>query len=70
MKTFVFNSTIIDYLLQDGSYVPEGKRAELAVLEEVIEVLLQHLKHQAGVTFMLEALVRTHKIVFISVFCT
>ena len=44
-------------LLQDGSDVPEGERAELAVLEEVVQVLLQHLKHQAGVTLVLEAFV-------------
>lgn len=44
-------------LLQDGSDVPEGERAKLAVLEEVIKVLLQHLKHQTGVTLVLETLV-------------
>lgn len=49
--------------------MPEGERAELAVLEEVIKVLLQHLKHQTSVALVLEALVRTHKVVFICVLC-
>lgn len=57
------------HLLQDGSDVPEWEWAELAVLEEVIEVLLQHLKDQTGVTLVLEALVRTHKVVFVRVLC-
>lgn len=56
-------------LLQDGSDVPEWEWAKLAVLKEVIKVLLQHLKHQTGVTLVLEALVRTHKVVFIRVLC-
>jgi len=58
------------HLLQDGSDVPQGKRAELAVLEEVVQVLLQHLEHQAGVTFVLEAFVGTHKVVLVGVLCT
>lgn len=56
-------------LLQDGSDVPEWEGAKLAVLEEVIKVLLQHLENQTGVTLVLEALVRTHKVVFIRVLC-
>lgn len=64
----VANVGIAD-LLQDGSDVPEGERAKLAVLKEVIKVLLQHLKHQTGVALVLEAFVRTHKVVFICVLC-
>lgn len=61
---------LLPNLLQDGSDVAQGERAELAVLEEVVQVLLEHLKHQAGVTFVLEAFVRTHKVVLICIFCT
>ena len=57
LKTNRAAATRRPYLLQDGSDVPERKRAELAVFQEVIQVLLQHLKHQAGVAFVLEALV-------------
>ena len=45
------------HLLQHGPDALEPERAELAVLQEVIEVLLKHLEHQAGVVLVLEALV-------------
>ena len=48
----------------------KGERAELAVLEKIIQVLLQHLKHQAGVALMLEAFIRTHKVILVCVLCT
>ena len=44
-------------LLQDRPYALEQQRAELAVLQEVVEVLLQHLKHKARVVLVLETLV-------------
>ena len=37
------------------------------MLQEVIQILLQHLEHQAGVTFVLETLVGTHKVKLVGV---
>lgn len=45
------------HLLQDGPDALEHQRAELAVLQEVVEVLLQHLEHQARVVLVLETLI-------------
>ena len=53
-------------------YRPDGleqQGAELAVLEEVVEVLLQHLEHQAGVALVLETLVGAHKVELVGVLC-
>lgn len=58
------------HLLQDGPDVPQRQRAELAVLQEVVQILLQHLKHQTSVALVLEALIGTHKIVLVGVLCT
>lgn len=44
-------------LLQNRSYTLEQQRAELAVLQEVVEILLQHLKHKARVVLVLETLI-------------
>lgn len=55
------------YLLQNGPDDFEWQGAELVLLQEVIEVLLQHLKHQAGVASVLKALESTHHIVLICV---
>lgn len=55
------------YLLQDGPDDFEWQWAELVLFEKVIEVLLQHLKHQAGVAAVLEALQSTHHIVLLCV---
>lgn len=44
-------------LLQYRSNVAQGERAELAVLEKVVQILFKHLKHQAGVTLVLEAFI-------------
>lgn len=49
-------------LLQDGSDVLEWQRTELVLLEEVVQILLQHLKHQTGVVLVLKALVCSHKV--------
>ena len=45
------------HLLQHGPDVAQRQRAELVLLEEVVQVLLQHLEHQARVALVLEALV-------------
>lgn len=58
------------HLLQDGPDVPQRQRAELAVLQEVVQILLQHLKHQTSVALVLEAFIRTHKIVLVGVLRT
>lgn len=58
------------HLLQDGPDVPQRQRAELAVLQEVVQILLQHLKYQTCVSLVLEAFIRTHKIVLVGVLRT
>ena len=40
----------------------ERKGLELVLLEEIVEVLLQHLEDEAGVVLVREALVGTHKV--------
>ena len=44
------------HLLGDGPDVLEWQGLELVVLEEVVQVLLEHLKDQAGVVLVSEAL--------------
>lgn len=44
------------HLLQHGPDGLQRQRTELALLQEVVEVLLQHLKHQTSVVLVLEAL--------------
>lgn len=56
-------------LLQDGPYALEQQRAEFAVLQEVVKVLLQHLKHKARVVLVLETLVRANKVELVGVLC-
>lgn len=55
------------HLLQNGPDALEQQRAELAVLQEVVKVLLQHLEHKARVVLVLETLVRADKIELIGV---
>ena len=44
------------YLLGDGPDVLEWQGLELVVLEKVVQILLEHLKDQAGVVLVSEAL--------------
>lgn len=66
----VISTTFRLYLLQDRPDDFEWQWAELVLFEEVVEVLLQHLKHQAGVAAVLEALQGTHHIVLICILVT
>ena len=50
------------YLMSDGSDVLERQWLELVLFEEIIQVLLQHLEHQAGVVLVSEALVGADKV--------
>jgi hypothetical protein len=50
------------HLLHNRPDAGEGQRRELVLLEEVVEVLLQHLEHQTGVALVLEALVGPHEV--------
>ena len=52
----------------DRSDVFEGKRLELVLLEEIVKILLQHLKDEARVVFVREALVRSYKVEFVRIF--
>ena len=52
----------------DRSDVFERKRLELVLLEEIVKILLQHLKDEARVVFVREALVRPNKVEFVCIF--
>ena len=52
----------------DRSDVFEGKGLELVLLEEIIQILLKHLKNEACVVFVREALVRSNKVEFVRIF--
>lgn len=54
-------------LLQDGADILEWQRTELVLLEEVVQVLLQHLKHQTGVILVLKALVCSNKVELVGI---
>ena len=57
-----------EHLLRDGTDELEGQGVELVLLKEVIQVLLEHLKHQAGVVLVVEALVSAHEIELVGIF--
>ena len=52
----------------DGSDVFERKGLKLVLFEEVVQVLLQHLEHEAGVVFVRETFVGTNEIEFVCIF--
>ncbi len=58
------------HLLGDGTDIFEGQRLKFVLFEEIIEVLFQHLKDQASVVLVLEALMAAHKIEFVGIFLT
>ena len=57
-----------EHLVCDWSDVFERKRLELVLLEEIIQILLQHLENEAGVVFVREALVGSNKVEFVCIF--
>lgn len=61
MSYFKFEQSS-EHLLQYRPDVLKRQRAELVLLEEVVEVLLQHLEHEARVRAVLEALVRADEV--------
>lgn len=58
---------ILLYLLQNRPDDFEWQWTELVLFKKVIQVLFQHLKHQAGVAAVLKALQSTHHIVLICI---
>ena len=52
----------------DWSDVFEREGLELVLLEEIVEVLFQHLEDQACVVLVGEALVSTNEIEFVRIF--
>ena len=54
--------------MRDWTNVLEWEGLELVLFEEVVQVLLQHLEHEAGVVLVSEALVGSNKIVFVRIF--
>lgn len=59
-----------EHLLKDGSDHLEGQRRELVLLEEVVEVLLQHLEDETGVVLVLEALEGSDEVVIVRILLT
>lgn len=56
------------YLLQYRSDVLQRQRRKLILLQEVVQVLLEHLKYKTCVVLVLEALEGAHKIELVGVF--
>ena len=54
--------------MSNGPDILQGERLELILFEEIVQVLLEHLEHQAGVALVCEALVGTYKVVFVRIF--
>ena len=54
--------------MSNGPDILQGERLELILFEEIVQVLLEHLEHQAGVVLVCEALVGTYKVVFVRIF--
>ena len=54
--------------MSDWPDILKRKGLELVLLEKVVQVLLQHLEHEAGVVLVSETLVRSDKIVFVRIF--
>ena len=48
----------------------ERKGLELVLLEEIVEVLFQHLEDEAGVVLVREALVGPHKVELVRILLT
>lgn len=55
------------YLLQYRSDVLQRQRRKLILLQEVVQVLLEHLKHQTRVVLVLEALERPDKVELVGI---
>jgi len=55
-------------LLQNRTDVLQGEWTEFVLFQKVVQVLFQHLKDQAGVAFVLEALVSSHKVELVCIF--
>ena len=56
------------YLLQYWSDVFQRQRRKLILLQEVVQILLEHFKHQTRVILVLEAFEGSHKIELVSIF--
>lgn len=57
------------HLLHDWTDIFQFERREFILLQEIIKILFKHLKDEASVIFMLEALVSTNEVEFVGVFC-
>ena len=57
-------------LLCDWANILERQRLKFVVLQEIVKVLLQHLKHEAGMILVLEKLESTHKVIRVSILLT
>lgn len=58
------------YLLQNWSDVLQRQRRKLILLEEIVQVLFEHLKDQACVILVLKALERSHKVELVGILLT
>lgn len=55
------------HLMQNRPDELQRQRRELVLFEEIVQILLQHLEHQARVVLVLEALERAHEIEFVRI---
>ena len=54
-------------MLDYGAYAFERERRELVLLEEVVQVLLEHLEDETCVRLVLKDLVGAHQVVLVGV---
>jgi hypothetical protein len=56
------------YLLQYRSDPLQRQRGKLILLQEIVQILLEHFKHQTCVVLVLEALESSHEVELVSIF--
>ena len=56
-----------EHLLRDGTDRLERQWLELVLLEEVVQILLEHLEHETCVVLVLEALVGANKVELVGI---
>lgn len=57
----------VPYLLCNGTNLFEMHRVALTLLEQVVEVVVQHFKHKASLSHVFKLLKKLHQVVFVGV---
>ena len=65
--TLLITLKLKTYLLRDRPDVLERQRLKLVVLEEVVQVLLEHLENETGVVLVGEALVSADEVELVGI---